>query len=201
MLHKMKKLPWKSNKCLKDKERHRGKFSPADDDLLRALVVKYGEDWEAVCTEMPGRNPRQVRDRWRTYVDPNINNSPFTRDEDELLEEKYEIFGPKWVKISEFFHNRTDSAVKYRWQYLDRRHRRGKPIIYDDEAVLESSPSNYEVESPVSADCHVEPTANVEKEDKLKTLDNWFREMFSFADDDSLTRYFSDFNLSTMDNF
>lgn len=100
----------------------RSGFSPEEDCLLIDLVTQFGSDsWATIASFMEGRNPRQCKDRYTSYLSPTINNSPYTEEEDILLRKKYEEFGSKWVKISKFFPNRTDISVKCRWAILNRR--------------------------------------------------------------------------------
>lgn len=127
----------------------KGKFTPEEDFRLRILVNKYGENWEIVSSEMQGRNVRQVRDRWNSYLSPTINSAPFSEEEDILLETKFEEFGPKWVFMLQFFNNRTDAALKNRWQYLERRHLKGIPITYETNEPQEDQESEETVKQDV----------------------------------------------------
>lgn len=114
------------------------KFTPEEDQELTRLVGIHGENWELIIEYMPGRNVRQVRDRWNCYVSPAINKGPFTREEDALLVEKVEELGPKWVKMTEFFNGRSDTALKNRWQILERRMRQGIQIIKDSPYITDA---------------------------------------------------------------
>lgn len=110
------------------------KFTPKEDQKLLELVGEYGEDWEIICTFMPGRNTRQVRERWSNYVSPTINREPFTEEEDALLLDKVSEYGSKWVMLTQFFNKRTDSALKNRYQLIERRIAKGKPVEYAEPA-------------------------------------------------------------------
>lgn len=91
-------------------------FSPEEDAFLKFLVMQYGtKDFKKIASFIPGRTPRQVRERYKNYLSPEINNGPWSRDEDALLKAKYEELGPKWSKIAEFFPHRSDINVKNRW--------------------------------------------------------------------------------------
>ena len=91
-------------------------FSVEEDRMLRLLVMQYGaRDFKKIATFMPGRTARQVRERYRNYLAPEINNGPWSRQEDDLLRAKFAELGPKWSKISSFFPTRSDVSVKNRW--------------------------------------------------------------------------------------
>ena len=98
------------------------KFTHEDDELLKMLVAQFGEnDWSTIAANMPGRNVRQCKERWMYYLNPHLNTTPWTREEDMLLLEKQREFGSKWVKIAMFFPHRTDAMVKNRFQVLNRK--------------------------------------------------------------------------------
>jgi hypothetical protein len=67
---------------------------------------------------MDSRNERQCRERWKNYINPSLRSDPWTLEEDQLVVQKYAEFGPKWNKISKFFSNRSDNAVRNRWQLM-----------------------------------------------------------------------------------
>ena len=97
------------------------KFSKEDDEQLIQLVQKFGTNWKVIALNMRNRNSRQCRERWMHYLDPQINNSPFSSSEDQLIISKFNEFGPKWVMITKFFHGRTDQQLKNRFQVLKRK--------------------------------------------------------------------------------
>ena len=113
--------PPEGNKRKSPRPCHHVKFTQAEDELLRQLVIEFGEnDWRNLAKRMEGRNPRQCRDRWQNYLDPKLNNGSWTPEEDRLLLEKREELGPKWKLITTFFVNRTDSMIKTRYNSLIR---------------------------------------------------------------------------------
>ena len=102
------------------------KFSEEEDEHLKEVVSRLGEyDWNLISKEMPGRNARQCKERWSYYLSPSLNTSPWTQEEDNLLLSKQRELGSKWVKISKFFHHRTDAMVKNRFQVLMRKMKKG----------------------------------------------------------------------------
>ena len=101
----------------------RNKWTKGEDDMLREYVMRYipGKiNWKQVANGMPGRNKAQCRERWRQYVNPNINNSPFTLEEDMLLESLVRCCGTKWAHFRNYFKDRTDTALKNQYRRLQK---------------------------------------------------------------------------------
>ena len=110
-------MEWPFNQ--RKQRKGRQAFSPAEDDLLRKLVEKHGENnWAEVAEHMPHRNSRQCRDRWRGYLRPTLVNSQWLPEEDQILLKKYEEFGPKWSVIGHYIPGRSEINIKNRWKLL-----------------------------------------------------------------------------------
>jgi len=99
---------------------HRSKFSIEEDLLLRQLASTEFVDWNEVSKALKRFSPRQCKERWFSYLHPNINNGPWTETEDRILIEKHKIFGPKWTIICKFLPSRTDMGIKNRYRLLQR---------------------------------------------------------------------------------
>lgn len=110
------------NEQIMKKTHPRAKFTQSEDELLIKLVETIGtNDWQSISHQMPGRNPRQCRDRWQNYLSPDVVNGPWTSEEEELLVKKFEELGPSWKQIAMFFPTRTDINIKSRWHLRERR--------------------------------------------------------------------------------
>lgn len=97
-------------------KRKREKFLPEEDRQLRELVAIHGDSsWDIVAKNMPNRNQRQCRERWKHYLSSSKAKVPWTPEEDDLLYQKMNELGPKWTKIAKFFDGRTDIQIKTRW--------------------------------------------------------------------------------------
>ena len=101
------------------------KFTPEEDERLKMLVMRHGTNsWNIVSQFMGNRNPRQCRERWKNYVDPELRSDPWTPEEDDLLLKKYRELGPRWNKIAKYFVRRSDNSLRNRWQLMLRKHNR-----------------------------------------------------------------------------
>jgi hypothetical protein len=97
-------------------DRRRAKFTVMEDVQLRQLVAEFGVDnWRHIASLIPGRNARQCRERWKHYLSGSGIPRPWTPQEDQILLEKVQFWGPRWTRIATFFGNRTDIEVKARW--------------------------------------------------------------------------------------
>ena len=67
---------------------------------------------------MENRTIRQCKERWVNYLQPGLNNSPWTKAEDMILFEKVKQYGNSWAKIKKFFPRRTDINIKNRWSKI-----------------------------------------------------------------------------------
>lgn len=96
-------------------------FDRKEDELLLELVKKYGTDsWNTIAAALAPRNARQCRNRYIYFLAPDINNEPWTQEEDELLKKQYEEMGPRWAVMRTFFPGRTDLNIKNRFGFLTR---------------------------------------------------------------------------------
>jgi hypothetical protein len=112
----------KTNITQKTSTINRSKFTVEEDLLLSQLVQQFGIlNWNLIAHKMQARNPRQCQERWNNHLNPSINTSEWTPQEDDLLLKKYEEIGSKWVRVSKYFVNRTDIQCKNRIQKLKRR--------------------------------------------------------------------------------
>lgn len=113
----------------KRERRRRARFNKDEDEILRKLVEEYGDNWEIIAGFMNGRNIRQCRDRWENFLSPGLVKGHWTAEEDDLLLSKIHEVGPKWVRISRFFPNRSDVSLKNRWLQLSRRTKFTKSLL------------------------------------------------------------------------
>src|SRR5210317_799374 len=95
-------------------------WSQAEDAIVLNIVGKDSNfaNWAALASSrLPGRTGKQIRDRWNNYLNPSINHSAWTSDEDLRLWHAHKELGAKWTAIgTEKFHTtRSENQVKNRF--------------------------------------------------------------------------------------
>merc|ERR1712070_256158 len=98
----------------------KGQWSLEEDQKLVALVKKGFKNWGQLAMHMEGRTSKQCRERWCHHLDPKINKSNFSAEEDRMILRLQAEKGNKWADISQSLPGRTENAVKSRWKALMR---------------------------------------------------------------------------------
>ncbi|KIK60434.1 hypothetical protein GYMLUDRAFT_607731 [Collybiopsis luxurians FD-317 M1] len=114
----------------------KGSWSKDEDDRLRAAVEVHGQRWCKVAEMVPGRNSDQCSKRWKDTLDPAIDRSKWSLEEDDKLFQAVEELGRKWAKIvKHYFPGRTGLSAKNRYNCIVHR----RPAVITKERS--SSPS------------------------------------------------------------
>ncbi|KAM7523514.1 hypothetical protein LguiA_013416 [Lonicera macranthoides] len=145
-------------------------WRPAEDEFLRLLVQQYGaRNWNFIAEHFPGRTGKSCRLRWVNQLNPHINKTPFTVEEEAMLLELQRIHGNKWSTIAHFFPGRTDNHLKNQYHIMSAR--RSKEIARlqsdrtDQHQPSGSTPSRRGIfqkdsRSPRAPDQYQNPTRN-----------------------------------------
>ena len=118
-LTKKNKIEIKDDNERKTKTKKKSKWTPEEDKILAESVGQHGKkNWITVASLLPGRNPKQCRERWTSKLDPTLVHDPFTEEEDKIILEKQEQIGSCWSKMTKFLPGRNPIAIKNRYNLL-----------------------------------------------------------------------------------
>lgn len=95
-------------------------WSQVEDSLLISLIEQHGEKWAEIAKKMPGKNRRQIRNRYMSALKPGISREGWTEEEVKLLYFWHGRFGNKWCEIAKKMSGRTENQVKNKY-YSDKR--------------------------------------------------------------------------------
>nr|CCA23941.1 myblike DNAbinding protein putative [Albugo laibachii Nc14] len=96
----------------------KGHWSHGEDQILEALIYRGYNNWSEIAQQIPGRTPKQCRERWKNHLNPMINKGPYTEEEDQLLLQAQYQMGNKWSQIAQMIPGRTEDSVKIRFKSL-----------------------------------------------------------------------------------
>jgi hypothetical protein len=96
-------------------------FKESEDEKIRRLVGQYGENnWNQIAKQLPGRSARQCRERWTSYLAPQVVNGRWSKAENKLLLDKFREIGHQWKKLEAYFPGRSNINIKNHWHQIQR---------------------------------------------------------------------------------
>ena len=97
-----------------------GRLGVVIEDVHKPVAVRAAwlRNWGAISDHVPGRTPKQCRERWINHMDPSIKKGEWSNAEDVLIIKKQAELGNKWSLISKMLPGRTENAVKIRHKSL-----------------------------------------------------------------------------------
>ncbi|KAH6854764.1 hypothetical protein B0I37DRAFT_388661 [Chaetomium sp. MPI-CAGE-AT-0009] len=104
----------------------KGTWRREEDEKLREAVELYGARWSKIAEAVGTRNGDQCWKRWYDCLDPRIDKSPWSPEEDAKLLHLVAQTGRNWSDIvHQHFPNRTSLAAKNRYSILRRKQEGG----------------------------------------------------------------------------
>ena len=109
------------------KGERKGRFTAAEDEAVRKYAAE-GLEWPEIAARVPGRNSKQIRDRFYNKLAPGLKavSDPWTEREDALLYHSYQKWGSAWGQICLVVAGRSPNMVKNRWNSRGRKERWNK---------------------------------------------------------------------------
>ncbi|KAH3689005.1 hypothetical protein WICPIJ_000004 [Wickerhamomyces pijperi] len=95
-----------------------GAWTNIEDQILKAAVTKYGlNQWSRVASLLAKKTAKQCKARWQEYLDPRIDTTDWTPQEDERLLNIARLRPNQWRSIAQSI-GRTATACVERYQKL-----------------------------------------------------------------------------------
>ena len=102
-------------------------FTLREDKALKKLVKRIGVgNWSEISKKIPGLSPKQCRDRYMNYLKSDLTFTEWTQSDNELLEDLFKQYGPKWALIANIMKNRSENEIKNHWYRHKSKHARAK---------------------------------------------------------------------------
>ncbi|KAE8658105.1 Myb-related protein 3R-1 [Hibiscus syriacus] len=95
----------------------KGQWTAEEDEILRKAVQHFkGKNWKKIAECFKDRTDVQCLHRWQKVLNPELVKGPWTKEEDEMIIELVNKFGPKkWSTIAQHLPGRIGKQCRERW--------------------------------------------------------------------------------------
>ena len=127
------------------------KWRPEEDkELIRGVETFGMGKWTMIVTLLPGRSPKQCRERYIGHLDPSLIHKEWTPEEDQHLLSLHTSFGNSWSKISHFIKGRSPNDAKNRFRYLAKVGAAYRKPVEIQSYVPQTTFDSSQIQSPIS---------------------------------------------------
>ena len=76
-------------------------------------MEKFGaEKWAYISKYFPDRIGKQCRERWFNHLNPSVNKTSWSEEEEWILFIQHKKLGNKWAELCMFLPGRNDNTIK-----------------------------------------------------------------------------------------
>ncbi|KAL8537174.1 hypothetical protein ACS0TY_012381 [Phlomoides rotata] len=95
----------------------KGQWTAEEDEILRMAVQRFqGKNWKKIAECFRDRTDVQCLHRWQKVLNPDLVKGPWSKEEDEVIIELVEKYGPKkWSTIAQHLPGRIGKQCRERW--------------------------------------------------------------------------------------
>ncbi|KAL0557743.1 hypothetical protein IC582_006294 [Cucumis melo] len=95
----------------------KGQWTAEEDEILRKAVQRFkGKNWKKIAECFKDRTDVQCLHRWQKVLNPELVKGPWSKEEDEIIVELVEKYGPKkWSTIAQHLPGRIGKQCRERW--------------------------------------------------------------------------------------
>ncbi|EGW30965.1 uncharacterized protein SPAPADRAFT_68188 [Spathaspora passalidarum NRRL Y-27907] len=96
-----------------------GVWTNIEDEILKAAVSKYGlTQWARVASLLPKKSAKQAKARWDEWLNPHIDKTEWTIEQDEKLLTLAKLLPNQWRTIASIIGGRSATHCVERYQKL-----------------------------------------------------------------------------------
>lgn len=114
----------------------KGRFTKEEDIKLSKLIHQYGKNWNLISKILQTRTPKQIKNRFENNLDPVLKKEKFTKEDDNLIMNLFNIFENKWSKYQNYFPSRSLKSIKNRFIKINFLSQNMYSKKIDDEIVM-----------------------------------------------------------------